>query len=589
MPTKRLLEIAQKGLATKAEKRRDHARRTMLLFQPVLGMPPIPTTINVGNQDYAVGDGMFVMSETSAGRSMVTVSPYRWVAGRRDGRRYVSAKIIHAGLLWIVGLLKQERAKSAVGAIDMLLKLEDFIADEWRWVDMSKSVLEADEITSNFVRAFREYGLRTGGAASRAAVILRWFYRWCVRRRLSEFTRETLRDLTLLRLGNSELRGAIARHGHPRKGALDEYEQRQLVRTIHNPVQGADPRIRALVWVCWELGIRPVQLEGLRWRHLERIAIGVRWVVHVPRVKDPTALGARTIQRTIPAALGELLSSLRPNEATSNDFIFELPGNAQFAGALRRQMAEWATMHGLVTIRPWKQEPPLGIVDHETPDGKSRTIPYWPLPLYPYRLRRTLATRLAVNGASARQIAAVLGNRTLALATVYTSNASALVDELEKTLDQHPAWARLLNLFRGRLELPTDDVLPIIFGGVAHFVNGPDAIRSVGVLGRCASPLPCNKMPPLDCYSCTLFRISRDAAPHRRQFLQLRSDLESQIGKASERMQRMLVEPMLAIQEAISTITTQKTSNLLVREINNQAVPSPFITLAQPTGASGKR
>lgn len=191
--------------------------------------------------------------------------------------------------------------------------------------------------------------------------------------------------------------------------------------------------------------------------------------------------------------------------------------------------------------------PPLRIIDLPIPHEGYR------LRLFPYRFRRTMATTLAEHGASVEQIAAALGDKSLAMAAVYVENTAATVDILDRTLDKNPEWLALLKLFRGEIIAEDDPELPVILGGVPYFSNY-EKYADIGIIGECASPVPCELYPPLSCYLCRFFRAD-PAGRHERQLDQIRANASHSVGREADRVVQLFKVVDGAICQLLSFIS----------------------------------
>lgn len=403
--------------------------------------------------------------------------------------------------------------------------------------------LAAADLTFAVIDAYRthcEERLTTKGSYP---FMITKFYSWCRKRHYGGFTREVDRELAGIRF-EASLRGHIARMNCPRRGALEFEERVQIDQAIEQDV--GRPLDLAIVFLLRRTGIRTEAAVAIRRRHLEIPKHpGEPWWLNIPKVKQRGGTrGEVTVRRRIAPRLGEALAALPVGNGSDPPLLpiaWRNP-NQFIRVALRR----WANDADLVTGRfpvaqgGWRSKKTPGA----HPD-KAR------LPLFPYRFRRTIATMLANQGAEAGTIAAVLDDKTLAMATVYAQTSSSMVEILARTLDRHPEWIRVVNLFRGRLAEPEDHGLPVILGGVPQLANY-DEYFDIGPIGFCANPDECTLFPPLSCYRCPFFRAAIDQLAHRRSLAQIKEELEESVGTESDRMAAVLERDAAAIIEVLA-------------------------------------
>jgi Phage integrase family. len=384
----------------------------------------------------------------------------------------------------------------------------------------------------------------TPGGPDRHPGIIISFIRWAEHHTVPGFTRAMVRATRDVYV-RTVVAGHIARIGHPTRGTLVEQERQALLGSIAQPHPGHDPLDRALVRLCWEIGLRPTQIAALTWGMLRRSdKRDATPYIRVPRAKRGRSGQERTYSdRTLSLGLYEMLEAQRPADAAADDLIFARDRT------VNERLRRWCRLHDLATTRP----PARSRRTRKTRRSRVRDgIRVWPLRLTAYRLRRTLATRLSEAGAGAQTIVAALDDDTLAMATIYAANSATLVDALRDTLDRHPQWVRVLKLFAG--EIGRDDALrlPVIPGGALNLVRPVEHARAIGVIGRCRKAAPCNLYPPLDCYTCKWFEAEADPMIHRRQLEQIVDELDAKVGTESDRMAVIFKRAGLAISELVA-------------------------------------
>jgi len=242
-----------------------------------------------------------------------------------------------------------------------------------------------------------------------------------------------------------------------------------------------------------------------------------------------------TKEYLITEQLALLLTSHSTAAEGDDPFLLNWLGEARIDGDFHLAFQRWAEDLNLTTTR---------IV----PGRKER------LPLSAYRFRRTIATMLADNGASPEEIAEFLDDASIAMALVYTSTSSNIVDVLRDTLDKHPSWFRLIDAFLGRIATRDDAALPHIIGGAPQLMHYARYARRIGVIGQCALQGLCELMPPLSCYSCVHFRARGRSECHELQLQQLIDDVDSKIGIESDRVVGAIRNDVCAVLAVIARL-----------------------------------
>lgn len=431
-----------------------------------------------------------------------------------------SVELKHAVSLFVARTLERRTGGQASRILAELIRFEAFLAAQ-----NSEQVFGPSELSERVYRAFA----RTAATAQGHVVA---FYRWCVGQGFAGFDIQVLMRLRRVPIHRG-VRGKAIRSSDPRRGALAWEEQQLLTRALAAPAPQTHPRDRLIVWLFQELGARPSAIGALRNQHLQATPLGDAYILHVPRVKQ-SAPTRDLIPRKISKGLGDLIRSL----GVGGDDESLLPGHLEYS---------WATKACRAFVAANALRSPR-LVAHD-PDGAEQPEP---LPLNAYRLRYTMGTNLAEQGASPEQIAAMLDDRTLAMALVYTHNTSELVDALEETLDRHPAWLRQMHLFLGKIGTEENRRLPVIQGAVPYFENYERYAERVSEIGWCSNPQPCELRPPLSCYRCGWFLAHPDPGVHLQQLDQLKDEVRTKIGVESDRMAKVLRPDMFAIAELVT-------------------------------------
>jgi integrase len=448
----------------------------------------------------------------------------------------VAPDLAHAMKLYLVQQLPRYAERSVRATLTHFLHFERWAHDTLRFERRGKPLAAAD-VTGDNVVSYRDYIEATAATKGQSAWAVTRFYRWALRHGYPGFTRAVAAELRGIAF-EAGLRGHIANMACPYRGAF-EFEERlqidQRLREGAGPLEG-----RAAVMLFWYTGIRTEAAVLLRRRHVVRPRdVGGHWWLLVPAVKQRGGTSNKVAdtsdevvhRKRTPEHLGETWLSL-PILSGDDPPLLPLTTKDRHS-ELRRVITRWADDPSvdLVTARiepgsrreGWRANR-IG----STENALAR------LPLTPYRFRRTIAMMLANQGADEQTIAAALLDKTLAMAVVYAQNSSSMVEILEKTLDRHPAWLRVIGVYRGELlDEPSKD-RDDVFGGAFQLANYEE-YKKIGKIGECSNP-NCTLFPPVSCYRCPFFKAVPNAQVHRAQMGQLKEEIYSRVGIESDRM-----------------------------------------------------
>jgi hypothetical protein len=286
-----------------------------------------------------------------------------------------------------------------------------------------------------------------------------------------------------------------------------------------------------------ELGLNPNQAARLRNEDLVSFDGDIDGAAHseyqlrVPRNKKRRPF-RETKQRAISQRLAELLRFLQKGLSVDS-LLHWLPPRAPSRGineALRRFVCE------------------ANIVSPRT--GEL-------LNLSARRLRYTLGTEAAEQGASDYHVAELLDHSDISHVKVYRKTEPTIADRMERTLD--PALAPLVKRFQGQVvdsaEYPFGKIPAAPIPGSAFHL--PDYPLDLGGIGWCGLDLEtfglCKKSPPLACYTCPKFAAWRDG-PHKDVLHGLDNATAALSEIADRRMPRELIETRSAVQQCIEQI-----------------------------------
>jgi len=364
---------------------------------------------------------------------------------------------------------------------------------------------------------------------------IRHFFRWGYQRRLPGFDRRSWIRIRREKF-YSVKSGRIAKLGHPSKGALSVLEQRVVRQALLSPSHRTRAADRVLVWFFFEIGCRPGVAARVKREHLRRSFLGDQFFIEVPRSKRRRATRA-TVEREISVNLGTALEEYASSH--ESPWLFPqlrlLRENQKPSDLVAKAMKRFVRANQLTTIRVPNRNTRWGLRDGL-------------LPLQAYRFRYTLASNLALRGATPEEIAAILDDDTLEMALIYTDYSSWMVDLLEATLDEYPLWRRTILVdFKG---VVLDDLKGegfMVFAGATHLSGFVMLRRRRLVIGKCQKKTPCSKRPPVSCYTCEWFGASTDPQRHLAQFIQIRDHLRSGGQPRPDRMVEVLLPDLLAI------------------------------------------
>ncbi|MHC2279880.1 hypothetical protein ACVME8_006523 [Bradyrhizobium diazoefficiens] len=392
--------------------------------------------------------------------------------------------------------------------------------DALRFLTRSKAVAEEVEAGAEISDAFFAE-LRT---IDRLAVWrlhhIRFWYRWCAKRRLPHFSRETADLLDDMVIGGNE-KGRAVRTRDPEKGAFDDIE----FGTILTRLRARGPEVlslteRVLVWLQVAFGRNAFAYAKMReedYRPLTEAATGrIYHRFDVPQVKKGHEhLRTGSDPKELNQELGVLVAELVAENASARLgmawpegcgfplFRREAPQPDLLGGPMHEFGMHMTSAEITATVERALRK--LDITSHRTGErirGNSR------------RFRYTYGTRMVKEGASPKQLAIGLGHGDLQSVGVYYETRSDQVERLDAALAV--ALGPIADAYVGR-----------IVDEEGEAVNGSDPAKRIpffrrkfgekpqlaGELGVCGSG-PCRLLAPVSCYTCERFQPWRDG-PHR--------------------------------------------------------------------------
>lgn len=403
-----------------------------------------------------------------------------------------------------------------------------------RWLRTNERVPENGfawaDYTAETASAFLHWSLSHWADRGNAFSRLRVLYTWGVARQQSGFSAQTLRILkTITAPGN--VKGQQVQSRHPTRGPLST-EEKWLVSHALREERG-EAQQRAVVMLLLELGCNPNALARLRRSDLHRIDApnGPLFQIDVPRLKKRTA-HRETKRRSISVRLGILLEQICLVEQDSRllHWLSESYPERDVNVVLRR----WVTQSHLVSPRT----------------GEA-------LSLHARRFRYTLAVHLAEEGASRFHIAELLDHTDLQNVEVYIATTSRITDQVAEATDT--VFRPLVQRFLGKTvetldepafpDLPEQAVIPAASPHMPLLSTG-----GVGVCGRnTRRDGLCQLLPPLSCYSCSLFAALR-TGPHDEVLASIDAYLEANRDTVDARILQQLDDVRAAIQQVVEQV-----------------------------------
>jgi integrase len=265
----------------------------------------------------------------------------------------------------------------------------------------------------------------------------------------------------------SNVLGAAVRSQDPLAGPLDADEQRLLIAAIQR--RAGEDQDRALVMLFFELGMNSEAVarlwnDGLVAYRVDLVRPGgqpqqeVAYHLAVPRMKKRTEHRETRI-RPISRELGELLDRLRE----PGELLLPWVAAARPQQRIREGIRRWVRAARIISPRT----------------GQF-------LRLSPRRLRYTLATEMAREGASRYRIADMLDHSDLGHVEVYIEASSYVARQVADRFDA--VFEPWLRRFQGSLvDRPTSTAagqLPVVPGIVPQVPVLPLDLGGIGLCGR---------------------------------------------------------------------------------------------------------
>lgn len=488
-------------------------------------LPEIPPfVISLDGQRIDISGDRWEVRAAADGGKKIVLNWTRLTKIAADGEPVFGQPAVHLAQLYLCDRLRYKKAATVYGDLQALLCFARWLAER----NVGQFSWEA--YTPSLADAFLHYVLQQTADRGNAFSRLRVLYEWGVSREHPGFDLRTLRRLKAT-VAPGNVKGHHVRSRHATQGPLSTEEKWLITQALRS--ERGNGRDRAVVMLHLELGCNPHATARLQAADLHRIETpeGILYQLDVPRVKKRTA-HRETRRRAISQRLGELLDSLRLADPSSKLFhwLSEQSPGTSINSAMRR----WVKETALISPRTGER-----------------------LHLHARRFRYTLATHLAEEGASKFHIADILDHTDLQNVEVYVATTARIADQVAQATDA--VLQPLVNRFLGKLidsldepafpELPDNAIIPAV---VPHL-----PLLSVGGVGVCGRNTRrdglCQLMPPLSCYTCSLFAALRDG-PHRQMLASIDQYLAVHRQTADGRILQQLDEVRTAIQQVLARL-----------------------------------
>src|SRR3712207_6435438 len=375
-------------------------------------LPAIPNAVISFDRQFINTQGdIWVVRQAGDGGNLLNISwtMFAFVTTNGGLKVRVPARTAHIARLYASDRLTRKAGWTIHNDIYSLHLFLEWISKSER--NPAQNLLHWAVIEERHFRGFLDHVLPTpnrGGHFHR----VRGFYSWGVRRGIPDFDPDLLSALkTISAPGN--LRGRHVLSQDQTKGPLYKEEVDLIVAALSK--KKGTTQDRAVVTLLLELGLNPNQAARLRNQDLVSFdgdingAPHVEYQLRVPRNKKRKPF-RETKSRAISHDLGTLLKELQVG-GPSNRLLHWLHPNHPMQ-AIGRALERFVRKSNLVSPRTGTQ-----------------------LHLHPRRLRYTLATEAAEQGASDYHVAELLDHSDISHVKVYRKTEPTIADRLERTLD----------------------------------------------------------------------------------------------------------------------------------------------------------
>lgn len=360
-----------------------------------------------------------------------------------------------------------------------------------RWLEQHQPAhlpFQWSSLDEELFRDYVTYCYQTLKGKGAHAVHLRQIYTWGANNAYPGFDPYTQLQLNQLRLKNSA-KGAAVRFHHPTKSAFDDAERQQILEALS--AERGTPLQRALIWILFDTGARPIDLALLQNQHLLRFNEGadLHYQLLITEVKQPGSAPTYILLK-ISNELGHLLESLQIPNAPPAALLLPRLNTKNHLSAINYHLQRWAKAAGLLAR-----------------DGQT------PLHLFAYRFRRDFATTHIEIGTPPEELAYLMGHKGTGQLRIYVEHGSAFAKLSEDAL--MASAGSVFRAFRGQLTTKDD-------AQTADLPETPPLAlncqpTSVCDMAKCARNAARGDFCQLDgawaCFTCKHFRPHADALP----------------------------------------------------------------------------
>jgi integrase len=401
------------------------------------------------------------------------------------------------------------------------------------WADNKTDMLEWGEVAESDWRAFLDHCINSTARRGGIFTALRSFYTWgAFQKEFSGFDEDIASSISQIRAPGNE-KGKAVRTLDPQRGPLDDTEMKLISDALNN--EDGTLRQRIIVRLLLELGLRPLTFSIIRGKHLLTHDVPVAeegetdtktlYQLEVPKLKDREAKIATWHTRPLSADLGRDLVKVRRSK--DELLLHWLADHMRPQQKISDILKDWVRQTNIISPRTGQ-----------------------PLNLFSRRFRRTLATDMAVQGASRAQIAQALGHSDLQNVEVYLDASAAILDRMKEE-GAFDFQDEVVDLFMGEVGHPDDeDVSEQRVPAAAPQVGGLK--ETTGNIGACQKSSPCSLTPPLSCYTCQKF-VAFDDAPHA----DIKDELENWIRNSPDGVDRRIPQQHVTTIKAIRQLLKQ--------------------------------
>lgn len=280
----------------------------------------------------------------------------------------------------------------------------------------------------------------------------------------------------------------------PTNGPFSELEFKNLNKSLLTSFQEKKITLAEflIVWIFSSFGIRPIQLVMLRCSDLVYTKDPTAFFIKIPRGKQRhQARRTEFNHRVLATEVGKLFLEHIENNRRDYPKIFDESGDAPlFIDPLNRTSGHYNSTPRLLML--------MGEIIGKLGAYSERT--QMPLKVTARRLRYTLGTRAASEGASELIIAELLDHCDTQNVKIYSAATNITISRIDKALAV--SIGPIIKAFRGEL---------ILNPRSAKRANDPSsqiAIQSIKSipLGNCGCSSDCLSISPKACYTCGSFQ-----------------------------------------------------------------------------------